>query len=187
MATVATLPMQKPKRVKGHRHMNDPPTFIFFVLVFGTITAVIAQKRNLGNPFGWFLFGAMLFIVALPVAIFSKPGLPKAPPGMRAVKCPRCNAVQNIPETQPEYECWQCKAAHRLWEPQPVQSTARSPAPQKRIPAPPKPQSKSSKVRCHHCQHVQVVPQDQLTFICEQCNTTLKRRAKKSAERKSTA
>jgi hypothetical protein len=56
--------------------------------------------------------------------------LPKAPPGMRAVKCPRCNTVQNIPETRPEYECWQCKAAHRLWETAP-QSTPRAPAPQK--------------------------------------------------------
>ena len=158
--------------------MNDPYTFIFFVLIFGGITAAIAQKRNLGSPFGWFVFGALLFIVALPMAIFSKAGLPQAPPGMRAVKCPRCNTVQNIPQNQPEYECWQCKAVQRLWETQPVQSTAGSPSPQKRIASPPKPQGNSSKVRCHHCQHVQVVPEDQLTFVCEQCNTTLKRRAR---------
>ncbi|WP_152531199.1 hypothetical protein [Mycobacterium sp. UM_CSW] len=183
---MATLPVQKDERMKGHRHMNDPYTFIFFVLIFGAITAAIAQRRHLGSPVGWFVFGALLFIVALPMAIFSKPGLPQAPPGMRAVKCPRCNAVQNIPATQPEYECWQCKAANRLWEPQPVKSAARPAAPQKPTVAPPKPEGESSKVRCHHCQHVQVVPRDQLTFVCEQCNTKLKRRAGDSAERKST-
>ena len=66
--------------------MNDLFAFIFFCLIFGCITAAIAQKRNLGSVGGWFLFGALLFIVALLMVIFSKRGLPKAPPGMRAVK-----------------------------------------------------------------------------------------------------
>jgi len=35
---------------------------------------------------------------------------------------------------------------------------------------------KSTTVRCHQCQHVQVVPLSQSTFVCEQCKATLKRR-----------
>jgi Superinfection immunity protein len=35
---------------------------------------------------------------------------------------------------------------------------------------------KSAKVRCHHCQHVQMAPLGLSTFVCEQCNTKLKRR-----------
>jgi ribosomal protein L37AE/L43A len=37
---------------------------------------------------------------------------------------------------------------------------------------------KTSKVRCHKCQHVQVVPLSQSVFVCEQCNTKLKRQTK---------
>jgi hypothetical protein len=36
--------------------------------------------------------------------------------------------------------------------------------------------AKSAKVRCNHCQHVQMVPQSLSTFVCEQCDTKLKRR-----------
>jgi Uncharacterised protein family UPF0547 len=35
---------------------------------------------------------------------------------------------------------------------------------------------KTSKVKCHHCQHVQAVPLNQSTFQCEQCDTKLRRR-----------
>ena len=43
--------------------------------------------------------------------------------------------------------------------------------------APPKPApAKSAKVKCHSCQHVQMVPSDQQTFVCEECGTKLKRR-----------
>ncbi len=34
----------------------------------------------------------------------------------------------------------------------------------------------TTKVRCLHCQHVQTVPRSQLTYVCEQCDTHLKRR-----------
>jgi hypothetical protein len=36
---------------------------------------------------------------------------------------------------------------------------------------------KSTKVRCLHCQHLQTVPLSQPTFVCEQCNAHLTRRA----------
>jgi len=38
------------------------------------------------------------------------------------------------------------------------------------------PPGKSTKVKCHQCQHVQVVPLSQSTFACEICNAQLKRR-----------
>jgi ribosomal protein S27AE len=53
-----------------------------------------------------------------------------------------------------------------------VQSKPTSPSSAPQTPAP----RKSTKVRCHHCQHVQTVPVDQAKFPCEQCKTNLKRR-----------
>jgi ribosomal protein S27E len=38
------------------------------------------------------------------------------------------------------------------------------------------PHGKSTKVKCHSCQHVQMVPLSQQTFACEECGTKLKRR-----------
>jgi DNA-directed RNA polymerase subunit RPC12/RpoP len=89
-------------------------TIIVICLIFGAVTAAIGQKKNL--PVGQsFALGALLGIFGAIIVICQRPGLPKAPSGMRAVKCPRCNTIQNVPETQPEYVCWRCKAAHRLW------------------------------------------------------------------------
>lgn len=49
---------------------------------------------------------------------------------------------------------------------------ASAPVAQQKKPAP----AKSTKVRCHHCQHVQLVPVNQLKFDCEECGTKLKRK-----------
>lgn len=38
------------------------------------------------------------------------------------------------------------------------------------------PSGKSSKVRCSKCQHVQVVPRSDSTFVCEKCDAKLKRK-----------
>lgn len=40
--------------------------------------------------------------------------------------------------------------------------------------------AKSAKVRCHHCQHVQSVPVNQMTFRCEGCGAKLKRKQRAS-------
>lgn len=53
-------------------------------------------------------------------------------------------------------------------EPAPVKNLA----PGKQEPAP----AKSTKVKCYRCQHRQVVPLSQSTFVCEQCGENLKRR-----------
>ena len=46
--------------------------------------------------------------------------------------------------------------------------------------APSAPHGKSTNVKCHHCQHVQAAPLSQQSFVCEQCNTKLKRQTKNS-------
>jgi ribosomal protein S27E len=51
-----------------------------------------------------------------------------------------------------------------------IAAKARAVAPQKLS------SGKSTKLRCHNCQHVQTVPLSQQTFECEQCGTKLQRR-----------
>ena len=84
---------------------------IVFSLICGVVAAVIGHRKNLsvGQSFA---LGALLGIYGVASVVRDKPGLPKAPPGMRAVKCPRCNAVQTIGETQAGYECSQCKTVN---------------------------------------------------------------------------
>ncbi len=146
----------------------NPLTFILFCLIFGAIAAAIGQKKNLsvGQSFA---LGAFLGIIGLIIVIFRRPGLPKAPPGMRVVKCQQCNTIQNIPEAQPRYVCWQCKAVYRLCGTPPQSTPIALDAPHKLAPR------QSTNVKCHKCQHVQAVPLSQPTFMCEQCNTRLKR------------
>lgn len=40
--------------------------------------------------------------------------------------------------------------------------------------------ARSVKVKCSHCEHVQTVPSEQVTFDCEECGAKLKRRVSKS-------
>jgi hypothetical protein len=72
------------------------------------IAAVISDRKNLGAVSG-FAMGALLGIIGLIIVACQKPALPPAPAGMRAVKCTRCNAVQNVHQGQSQFECWQCK------------------------------------------------------------------------------
>jgi hypothetical protein len=80
---------------------------IFFALVCGAITTAIGQRKNMDVPTA-FLCGALLGIIGIVIVAARKPGLPKAPAGMRAVKCPRCNTVQNIPQGDARFDCYQC-------------------------------------------------------------------------------
>ena len=81
--------------------------FIVFWLICGVIAAVIASAKN-RNALGWLALGALFAPSVLIVAVLPKLP-PGAPPGIRSVQCPRCNAVQNIPDGQSTFECWQCK------------------------------------------------------------------------------
>jgi ribosomal protein S27E len=152
------------------------PNFYFWMgviawcLIFGTITAAIAQTKNL-RVGEWFVLGMLWGIIGVIIVIWKRPALPKAPPGWRAVKCPTCNAVQNIPGTQPRFVCWQCNGAFRLPGMAPQSTPSAPDAPQELASA------KSTKVKCPTCQRVQAVPQSQQAFVCEQCGTKLKRRS----------
>lgn len=93
----------------------DLQTVIVICLITGGIAAAIARAKH--TPVGQaFLVGAFLNVIGIIIVACAPAGLPGAPSGMRAVKCPRCNAVQNIYDSQPEYECWQCKTPQSLWE-----------------------------------------------------------------------
>jgi hypothetical protein len=53
----------------------DPLSIFFIAVVIGLLPATIAKMKG-SSFFGFWVFGAVLFIVALPVAIFMKRELP---------------------------------------------------------------------------------------------------------------
>jgi hypothetical protein len=91
-------------------------TFLTVWLVCGAVAAIIGQKKNF-NVAHSFLLGAVLGPFGVGMIAFQRADLPKPPPGMRSQQCPRCNAVQNIPEGQPTFECWQCKQVSNVTKP----------------------------------------------------------------------
>lgn len=69
------------------------------------IAAIIIGNAKGRPPADSFMFGAVLGLIGvILVAVLPAP----APHGMRKVKCPRCDANQNIPEDDEQYACWQC-------------------------------------------------------------------------------
>lgn len=127
---------------------------VIFWLVCAGLGMVIANAKNRSLAEGFFLsllcgcFG-MLIVALLPKQ------LPKAPPGLTAVTCPRCNATQNVPNPQ-AFECWQC----HLNTATPIQL----------IPVLP-PSGKKVTTTCPHCQQRLKVPADSTkkTFKCFKC------------------
>lgn len=143
----------------------DPWTALVICLIMGGVAAAIGRAKNL--PTGQsFALGALLSLIGVIIVICQKPGLPQAPPGMRAVKCLRCNTTQNVPESQRVYECWQCKDSHELWA-----APADAAAAQMQ---PPKPVKSTTKLRCHACQHVQHLLVIEPTFTCDECGAVTK-------------
>jgi hypothetical protein len=117
-------------------------------LICAVIGAVISDRKNLGAGSG-FVLGGLLGILGLIIVICQRPGLPPAPAGMRAVKCTRCNAVQNVHTGQTQFECWQCKTVIPLLSPS---GTRRGTAPQPPKPKPvaaPTPQGKPKAAAQH--------------------------------------
>lgn len=95
--------------------MSDAAVVLLAIvwLASAVTAALISQRKNTGASNG-FLIGLVLGVIGLVIVICWKPGLPAAPGGMKAVKCPRCNAVQNIARADTEYECWQCKLSVKV-------------------------------------------------------------------------
>lgn len=76
-------------------------------LICAGVGAAITSSKNRGAGEG-LVIGGLLGILGVIITLCLSKQLPAAPPGMLAVQCPRCNAVQNVPEGQPQYQCWQC-------------------------------------------------------------------------------
>jgi hypothetical protein len=88
------------------------PELVSYAIIIGLLCAgiagVIASRKNRSVGEAMFMSLALGLIGLLIVALM-RPGEPKAPPGLRAVVCPRCNAQQNVPEGDSTFECWRCK------------------------------------------------------------------------------
>jgi predicted RNA-binding Zn-ribbon protein involved in translation (DUF1610 family) len=128
----------------------------------GGLTHLICQSKNRPNGF-WlgFLLGPIGIIVAV---CLSK--LPDGDDPLVAAweaekttkKCPDC-AETILADAKV------CKHCGFRFAPKSTPN-----APSKQLPP------KSTKVKCHHCQHVQLVPVHQQLFNCEECGTKLRRR-----------
>lgn len=127
----------------------DVSTVIVICLITTGIAAAIARSKH--TPVGQaFVVGALLSIIGIIIVAVAPPGLLKAPAGMTAVKCPRCNMIQNVAEEQRNYQCWQCKYEHERWA---APTPWAEPAPPSMRSVPP-----ASRLRCHSCGHTQSVP-----------------------------
>lgn len=123
-------------------------------LAMAALGMVIANAKNRSLAEGFFLSLLCGCFGVLIVALLPKQ-LPKAPPGLTAVTCPRCSAAQNVPNPQ-AFECWQC---HLQTAPA-VQPTAVLP-----------PTGKKVVTTCPHCQERLKVSADSTNkrFKCFNC------------------
>jgi hypothetical protein len=63
--------------------------FLFIAAVIGLIPAAIAKSKG-HNFFTWWLFGFLLWIVAMPCSLFLKENLEVTGPKKGLMKCPKC-------------------------------------------------------------------------------------------------
>jgi hypothetical protein len=153
--------------------MNITGGLIVFWLICGGIAAAIGSAKNRG-ALAWFIYGALFAPSVLIVAFLPKLP-PKPPPGLRSVTCPRCNAVQNIPQGQTAFECWQCKLVNDVAG---AGYVAGASTPKVAAKATAATTEASSIVRCHICQHTQREPLSASSFQCGNCKANLKRQNK---------
>jgi hypothetical protein len=78
---------------------------VFVWIVCGVVAGTIAHRKQRGFA-AFFVLGLLLSIFGILWAILIPAG---APAGMRSVTCRRCNTRQNIPASDSEFLCWQCK------------------------------------------------------------------------------
>jgi hypothetical protein len=93
--------------------------------VCGVIVGAIGSAKN-RSVFGSFLLGGVLGLIGIVIVGVLPKAAPKPPPGMRAVQCLRCNALQNVPDSQTTFECWQCKLVSNVDESVPRPSHMRN-------------------------------------------------------------
>ena len=76
-------------------------------VVCAVIAGMISDRKNNGFVNG-FVIGVLLNIFGVIIVMCLKPGCRSRRGVLVAVKCPRCNTVQNVPAGQPQFACWQC-------------------------------------------------------------------------------
>ncbi len=149
---------------------------LIFSLVLYFIPAFIATARDLPNQgsvwvinifLGWTFIG---WVVALAMSVVgNRPTTQFRPPNASGPPAPAkvaTRATKKCPDCAETVlsDAHVCKYCGHHFAPSAPNT------PQKR------PHGKSTKVKCNHCQHVQMVPLSQPTFVCEKCGTKLKRR-----------
>lgn len=149
--------------------------FIFSLALY-VLPGFIATARNLPNQgsvwvinifLGWTFIG---WVVALAMAVVgNRPTTQFPPPAAYGPPAPAkvaTRATKKCPDCAETVlsDAKVCKYCGHHFAPSAPDT------PQKR------PRGKSTKVKCHSCQHVQAVPLSQHTFVCEQCGTKLQRR-----------
>lgn len=89
----------------------------FWFVIFGTITSAVAKARG-HEPVPWFLFGGLLVIVALPLALLLSPqsagrnaptrGCPYCGEKLNSsvLRCPACNRSQPVTATTSQ-QAWE--------------------------------------------------------------------------------
>ena len=130
-------------------------TTLIIAVLIGLIPAAIANKKG-GSFVGWWLFGAALFIVALPAALLMKPdkaALERKQLSEGMKKCPDCAEMIRF-DAQVCHFCGYRFAA----------------APPPRLPA----AARLDRIKCLKCEHLQFVPFGTERFTCERCGQSLK-------------
>ncbi|MGE2733789.1 hypothetical protein [Mycolicibacterium vaccae] len=133
---------------------------LIFWALMGGVGMAIASAKNRSLIEGFVLGGLCGCFGVLIEACLPKQ-MPAAPRGMRAVSCPRCNAVQNIVVGAPSYECWQCHI---------TVSTGVAPAPMPTM-AHPKDPRKTLRIVCPCCAAALMVAPTAKKFRCVKCHT----------------
>jgi hypothetical protein len=147
----------------GHGDMMGAGVMMVVMILGYVLPTIIAGSRNIPNAgavavinilLGWTCLG---WIVALAMSVGgTPPTAPVAWPQPATKRCPDC-AETVLAEAR---VCKHC--GYRFARSAPDAQRELTPG-------------KSTKVRCHNCQHVQMVPLGLSTFACEICNTKLRR------------
>jgi LSD1 subclass zinc finger protein len=74
---------------------------------FAVLASLIAQWKNRSAVEG-FLLGLALGVFGAAIEALLPRGILNLGPGRYAVRCPVCNAVQNVADADNSYNCWQC-------------------------------------------------------------------------------
>lgn len=156
----------RPETLAADRMRQLGGVMEFFLLLWVAMAVVgmlIADGKNRSKLEGA-LLGGLLGIIGVIIVACLPRGLPQAPLGMRAVTCPRCNAVQNIGFYATSLECWQCHTTTTVWAPPPP---APAPVPTLKGRDP----EKTRPVACPSCRARLMIKPTTKKYRCNKCDT----------------